>query len=554
MRRTPYAPRHHCGRVITRCSDVRVIVLAIVCTLLVSCSTVWPPAEWKHNAGKEITCHVENGFKKGCSDTTPEIWVGGNKEEFFRIHFVEFDDQGWLLSDKERDPGQQQTDDKPKALRPASRRIDWVMEDLTRMLRDEKANLTLVVYVHGWKHNAETGDRDVRRFRQMLGQLYEVDKLDAVPRKTVGVYIGWRGKSWEPSWAGSEAALNLTFWTRKAAATRVAQGQVRELFARLRGFQDYWNQGERGRCEVGDATIPGCRIRSVAVGHSFGGLILYTAVSQSLIEQLTFDKDVQEGRVIETAATPPEEARTEVSNVRLGRLADLVLLINPAFEAVRYMPLHTAGAALQPPYYQLPLFVSVTSVADQATRDAFPIGRSVNTMFERFADEGQKETARRTPGHVEGYWTHTLEADKKATCADWEEVYEFRDGLLERKDADLDRFRARLRRNIEAENRKADEFFKDPQRGAPISLEGKWPRVFCGGLVLRQANVGVEGANYAANTRVWNIHTDGNVILDHSNYLTPEFFNFIRQLYRDAAFDYVNKLRIEGAKQTGVPQ
>ncbi|MGE5526994.1 MAG: hypothetical protein ACM3SS_25000 [Rhodospirillaceae bacterium] len=63
--------------------------------------------------------------------------------------------------------------------------------------------------------------------------------------------------------------------------------------------------------------------------------------------------------------------------------------------------------------------------------------------------------------------------------------------------------------------------------------------------MLRQANVAVAGANYAANTRVWNIHMDENVILDHSNYLIPQFFNFIRQLYRDVSLDYVNKLRIE---------
>ncbi|MGE5527005.1 MAG: hypothetical protein ACM3SS_25055 [Rhodospirillaceae bacterium] len=542
---------HH--RRTDRFADVRLAVI-VACVFLAACSTTWPAADWKHRTDPNRACNAEEGFQKGCDDQTPEIWVRDRTEELFRIHFVEFDDQGWLLSDEDKKSGEEAPGDKPKALRPASKRIDWVMDDLTRMMRDENANITLVVYVHGWKHNAQTDDRDVRRFRQILAQLHEVDKLDAFPRKTVGVYIGWRGASWRPSWFATEAALNVTFWTRKAAATRVAQGQVRELFARLRGFQDYWHQGKRGECQAGATTVPGCRIRSIAVGHSFGGLILYTAVSQSLIDQLTFDKDVHRGLVTESVATPSEQARAEVSNVRLGRLADLVLLINPAFEAVRYMPLHTASAGLQPAYYELPIFVSVTSVADLATRLAFPLGRSVNTTFERFADDGQKQTARNTPGHVEGYWTHTLEVDKKVKCADWEEVYVFRDGLLERKEPDLKKFQERLRRNIVAEDNKANEFFKDTPGAAPISLQGKWPREFCGGLVLRQANVGVEGANDAANTRVWNIHTDENVILDHSNYLTPEFFNFIRQLYRDVTIDYVNKLRIEAVTGAKVKQ
>jgi len=54
----------------------------------------------------------------------------------------------------------------------------------------------------------------------------------------------------------------------------------------------------------------------IIVGHSFGGMVVYSALAQSLIE-----------------------AASSIAPHVGTRFADLVLLVNPAFEAVRYLPI-----------------------------------------------------------------------------------------------------------------------------------------------------------------------------------------------------------------------
>ena len=58
------------------------------------------------------------------------------------------------------------------------------------------------------------------------------------------------------------------------------------------------------------------------IGHSFGGLILFNAISEALIEGLTYRDDGGD---------------RDAPAVRFG---DMVILLNPAFEASRYTPLH----------------------------------------------------------------------------------------------------------------------------------------------------------------------------------------------------------------------
>ena len=86
----------------------------------------------------------------------------------------------------------------------------------------------------------------------------------------------------------------------------------------------------------------------IVAGHSFGGLVVFSALAQSLIEIATFDIPGQ----------------TEPS------FAHLVLLINPAFEAARYLPIHVLvdGRIFT---REPPVLVSVTARNDEATGRAF---------------------------------------------------------------------------------------------------------------------------------------------------------------------------------------
>jgi pimeloyl-ACP methyl ester carboxylesterase len=168
---------------------------------------------------------------------------------------------------------------------------------------------------------------------------------------------------------------NLTFWDRQGAGRRVAVGSVRELFGR---FRHYRNR----RKDAGGAPL------LVIVGHSFGGMIVYSALAQSLIE----------------AATAPARAVSP-------RFADLVLLVNPAVEAARYLPIYDlvqVRMRQQMGTDQPPVFVCATAANDWATGLAFPIGNALSLVTESCRGWQERQAMINTIGHLKWMKTHDL--------------------------------------------------------------------------------------------------------------------------------------------------
>src|SRR5262249_24305907 len=114
-------------------------------------------------------------------------------------------------------------------------------------------------------------------------------------------------------------------------------------------------------------------VRMIIVGHSFGGLIVFNAISGSLIEGLTAEGAGALNSSIELPAQP--------------RFGDMVVLVNPAFEATRYTPLFRVATRRAYPNYQAPLLVALSSTDDRANRVHFPWGRRLSTMFELLASD-----------------------------------------------------------------------------------------------------------------------------------------------------------------------
>jgi hypothetical protein len=87
--------------------------------------------------------------------------------------------------------------------------------------------------------------------------------------------------------------------------------------------------------------------------------------------------------------------------------ANLVLLINPAFEAARYLPVFSLirgkHFAKQPP-----IMISITATNDQATGVAFPIGAWLGSIFEHGRDKKQKQAVVHTMGHIDWLRTHSV--------------------------------------------------------------------------------------------------------------------------------------------------
>jgi hypothetical protein len=244
----------------------------------------------------------------------------------------------------------------------------------------------------------------------------------------------------------------------------------------------------------------------ILIGHSFGAWILYSAISGFLIEDLSANRDVRD------EVTPGE------------RFADMVVLINPAFDGARYEPLHRVANCKICSYdkYEPPILVSVTSKTDWALGWAFPLGRFFMTIFQKpTSSDKQSEAISKTLGHIDRYITHDLTMRDKNTpeCNEWEEL------------SDEEQFRQlkQLKDNVLAEKKNAEDFFK--RELVDKKLKPGWQRTFCGGAML--THLAGNSANSDPNSTVWNIRADESIIDGHNDIHKPVFSNFIRQLYHD---------------------
>lgn len=491
------------------------IVAAVLASLaLLGCARSTPyrylAPEQTHGCKENWDLKIEE-----CAAVTPESTPA------YQLHFVEFDDQGWLA------PQSAQGQEAKPPYGSASGQIEAVLAALKAATADG-GGVNLVVYVHGWKHNAAFDDPDVLKFRRILSGVRAQELANSAgkasePRKVIGVYVGWRGKSLT---LGS-IVDNATFWDRKATALRVAQGSVRELFARLTAFQRSFNEADNGCIPSSDGTSQRCRVRMLLIGHSFGAWVLYSAISESLIQAVT------------------RYYGTEADTKGAMRYGDMVVLLNPAFEASRYVPLRNAArppAGVTAPRYQAPILVVVTSKADWATRYAFPAGRLISTVLQRPTSSGEQgKSIGHTPGHMQDLITHNLVAINKSDaplCEGWQ---------LPDVETDPQKQRAIIKANYAIEERNERAFFAKFQNGNEgPTLKPGWHREFCGGT--RLTHLADSGARSEPNAPIWNVRTDKLVSSGHNDITGPLLSSFVSQLYHD-----VTAIQPSEASSSGTP-
>jgi hypothetical protein len=255
---------------------------------------------------------------------------------------------------------------------------------------------------------------------------------------------------------------------------------VRELFSRIRGLRDYWN-GPRNAsdrdCDWDPREEDRCPLRTIMIGHSFGGLIMFNSAAPYLLEMLSIDRDL-----------PATAKRSRLARAR--GIADLIVLLNPAFEGSRYESLYRASEYYRADDNEPPLLVMLTSTADWATKNAFPVARWFNSIFQYPSSSDEQSVAmRRTPGHTDRYLTHEL---------------------------------------CKGEGKCIDPPFDPAAADGPQGYR-EAARHLCAGLVLR---------SYQTPTRpfrpvIWNVRTDGAVIADHNDIDRTEVYAFIGQIYND---------------------
>jgi hypothetical protein len=405
-----------------------------------------------------------------CSSATPEVDCKestiqeynnpSNSDGGYLLGFVEFDDLGQLW-----DRNQMHSV------------IDKISNDSINQ------DVLMVVFVHGWKHSAKANDGNIVTFRKTLKRLSAMEsqiakKLNIKPRKIAGVYLGWRGGS-----ISAPVVKELTFWDRKNTAHKVGFGGATEVLTRLEVIK-------KTKHEITRKDRQESKTRLVVVGHSFGGAAVYSAVSKIL-----------ENGFLQTRG--PDAVASDA----IG-FADLVVLINPAFEAMRYSTISDM-ANERTTYFQsqLPALAVLTSEADNATKLAFPGGRWLSTVFEKTRDVtrynpitkkdqvvSQGKSNVTALGHFDAYKTHYLKADEVISG---DETQDF--NLKQ----EIDTFRS------------VSHAWEQDKPGSEIQ--------FSGSLLNRTENT-------AGRNPYLNIRVDKELIKDHNDIDDPRVESFIRQL------------------------
>ena len=155
----------------------------------------------------------------------------------FSMNFVEVDEQGILASRAQAEAA------------------------LANAAKEEADGSYVVVFVHGWHHNASSEDGNVKSFYDALALV----SLWNPKRRIKGIYIGWRGDS-----VPVPGLRYLTFWDRKNTSDEVGRGGLLEFLLRLE------RSVKRGTSE---------RNRLVVVAHSFGASVTFNALAHLYMQR-----------------------------------------------------------------------------------------------------------------------------------------------------------------------------------------------------------------------------------------------------------------------------
>jgi hypothetical protein len=301
-----------------------------------------------------------------------------NTGKEFHLGFVEFDDQG-QLRDREQ--------------------MKAVLDTYSQISGSD--DVVVAVFVHGWQHSAAPGDSNVGSFKQILVKVSHSETLASqqdkrAKRKVLGVYIGWRGDS-----SVLPILKYATFWDRKNTANKVGIGGVTEVLLKLEEIVHV-------KATIEASKPKPLNSRMVIMGHSFGGQVVYTALQEVLADRFVDSRGYKKDQ---------ENAKG---------FGHLIILMNPAFEALRFSTLFDMSQEDCRRYSkeQVPRLVMLTSEADTVTRYVFPyLGRSFSVLFDIHEDLNRQictkdgkakltisegEADRAAIGHFKPYQTHTL--------------------------------------------------------------------------------------------------------------------------------------------------
>jgi hypothetical protein len=288
------------------------------------------------------------------------------------LAFVEVDDMGELFDKGELD---------------TALRLIRQANDLAKTEPGQSDPIVLT-FIHGWKNNASLDNGNVKGFQAALQEVYK--RFNGTHR-VLGIYIGWRGNlvhSYFP------VAQQFSYFNREATAIRIPGAMLSSALT-----------------QIATRTHENPKALAIFIGHSFGGLLLERTLSETTASQIA-EASIYTEEAQATQDTKEDSDKILAAKLAVDSRADLVIYINPAgaatearqmldfltFNRYTYHPLRDSQAATQTDDDpERPLFVSLTSTADLATKVALPIGHGLpylgfksNGSFRELSQEPNK--------------------------------------------------------------------------------------------------------------------------------------------------------------------
>jgi hypothetical protein len=268
----------------------------------------------------------------------------------YSLSFVELNDDGFFA-----EPAQ----------------VDRLFADLQN--KASQTDTTILLYVHGWNHNASSSDTNVACFEELLRataimQSNYLASDHKTPRAVYGIYVGWPGVVYKWDWFNKA----VTFFGRQFAADRVGErGALLELFSKIGRLRDQ---------------IKPQKTKFVIISHSLGARLTYKAL-RPVMQHTAYDTGSSKSPFI----------------------ADVAVMVNPALSADE----HTALAALiktqgeQRTSKAHPKFVIATSEKDEVLGGIFPLSQQLSSFVR--GDYWLADKRRTLPlGLFDEYVTHFL--------------------------------------------------------------------------------------------------------------------------------------------------
>lgn len=233
--------------------------------------------------------------------------------------------------------------------------------------RTQGKPVLVVVYVHGWHHDADPSNTDenanIVKFDYLLARAADtVRRMQGVKtHEVLGVYVGWRGES-----TNVPVASFLSVGNRASAADTI--GRAGQAGSSIIGLHASLMAISKSMHDRQDDS------RMIVIGHSFGGRMLSRAFMPELM-----------------AGNPQPLGAGTIINT-----------INPAIGAGEFKPLFDSEFAS--PSANAPAWLMLTTRNDFATRSAYPTAGWLRLLS---ADAASSVTYK-TIGHYRPYITHVF--------------------------------------------------------------------------------------------------------------------------------------------------